>query len=127
MVIELMEGSLHGHLKEKYNTYKKICESKATSAEETGFMFVPINVMTNWLRKEFDSNILYCDTSYSILHPYPWFTRNRPILRSFIIESNGPGRNIIYLKKLWKSCIASAMVYVQSRGVVHRDLRKVEN
>ena len=99
MVIELMEGSLHGHLKEKYNTYKKICESKATSAEETGFMFVPINVMTNWLRKEFDSNILYCDTSYSILHPYPWFTRNRPILRSFIIESNGPGRNIIYFKK----------------------------
>ena len=55
ILTELMEGSLEGHLKEKCNTYKKICERKATSAEETGFMFVPISVMTNWLRKEFDS------------------------------------------------------------------------
>ena len=47
-----MEGSLEGHLKEKLVVHKKILERKATSEEETGFMYVPINVMTNWLRKE---------------------------------------------------------------------------
>ena len=47
-----MEGSLEGHLKEKYNIHNKIVNRKATPEEETGFMYVPINVMTNWLRKE---------------------------------------------------------------------------
>ena len=48
---ELMEGSLEGHLKDKLTTYKKIRDRSATREEETGFMYVPIRNMTNWLRK----------------------------------------------------------------------------
>ena len=53
ILTELMEGSLEGHLKDKLTTLKKIRDRSATREEETGFMYVPIRNMTNWLRKAF--------------------------------------------------------------------------
>ena len=51
ILTELMEGSLEGHLKDKLTIFKKIRDRTATREEETGFMYVPIRNMTNWLRK----------------------------------------------------------------------------
>ena len=53
ILTELMEGSLEGHLKEKFNIYRKIRDKEASSDKETSFMLVPIRVMTNWLRNAF--------------------------------------------------------------------------
>ena len=57
ILTELMEGSLEGHLKDKYSTYKRIRDRLATPEEVAGFMFVPISIMTNWLRKAFRFSI----------------------------------------------------------------------
>ena len=60
---ELMEGSLEGHLKDKLTIFKKIRDRSATREEETGFMYVPIRHMTNWLRKALII-LLKCDRFY---------------------------------------------------------------